>query len=587
MRIGLLLILCLTLGWLPQARAVSLKDNPLAPVKTDNPRDTIRSFYELMADYREAKARGNNRSADYHLDKAVRCLDTSALPDLTRMVEAEQAAIFLKEVFDRVIVLDYSKIPDDPQRSFWRLKDTEISTRIVEEGERRGEHLISASTVARAEEFFTKVEDLPYLPNAGQGAGYEEPFIQEYVPAWSQETFAGVSYWQWLGLLLFLFAGFIVRLIVRLIGNAIHRLTRHTETEWDDLLIEKQIGPVSLLVASLIWLAAVYILQFRDVAQQVLLVLAQITLFSALIWIAYRLTDILATFLKEKAANTENTLDDQIVKLVSRTLKIFVVLMGVMLGAQNLGIEVFSLLAGLGIGGLAIALAAKDSLSNFFGSVMIMLDRPFQVGQWVKVGNADGDVVDVGFRSTKIRTFYNSVISIPNSEVANSSIDNMGMRQYRRVKTTIGIAYDTPTEKIEAFLEGIKNIIKANPHTRKDYFHVVFNDFGASSLNILLYFFLKVPNWSGELVERQNVLLEIVRLAEEMNVEFAFPTQTLHIKDLPGNPPHDPGHTRDPDQLSSQAREFAPGEPNSRPGGSGLYVPPMKDPDLDSVHKVR
>ncbi len=563
-----------------------LQNSPLEPVKTDHPRDTMRSFYEAMEDYREGLETGDEKLKG-RINDAIRCLDTSQLQDLTAKAKAAEAAIFLKEVIDRVIVLDYSRIPDDIDQEFWRLKGTDIATRKMTEGERRGEYLISASTVARAGEFYRMVQDYPYLKGAGTGGGYREPLVEKFVPAWSQSTFAGIAYWQWIGLFFSLLLGFVIRLIVRLIGNSLHRLTRHTTTDWDDLLVESQIGPVSLLIASIVWLVAIYALQFTDIAQTILVTSAQITLFASLIWVAYRATDVFGQFLKDRAKNTESSLDDQIVKLISRTLKILVVIMGVMLAAQNLGIDVVSLMAGLGIGGLAVALAAKDSLSNFFGSIMIMIDRPFQVGHWVKVGDVDGDVVDVGFRSTKIKTFYDSIVSIPNSEVANSDIDNMGLREYRRVKTTIGIAYDTPTEKIEAFLEGIKNILMANPHTRKDYFHVVFNDFGPSSLDILLYFFLKVPNWSYELIERQNVLLEVVRLAEEMKVEFAFPTQTLHVKDLPGNPPYDPGHIRDHDHLAGVARNFSSGAEKSKPAGSGLHIPPVKDPNVPSKHKIQ
>ncbi|MEO0454530.1 MAG: mechanosensitive ion channel domain-containing protein, partial [Verrucomicrobiota bacterium] len=476
--LGLIFILALAN---PLCSEASSEKNPLAPVKTDNPRATMRSFYTAMESYHQGLEE-NDPQLEAKITDAIRCLDTSTLAALTRSTEAVDAAIYLKEVLDRVIVLNYSLIPDDSEQDFWRLKDTEISTRRITEGDRSGEHLITSATVERAGEFFKKVEDLPYLKGAGQGAGYKEPLLQRMLPTWSTDTFAEIAYWQWIGLFFSLLLGLVVRLFARLIGNLIHAFTKKTATQWDDILIESQIGPVSLLVASLIWLSALQILKFEGFVMTVLSGMTQIVLVSSMIWVAYRLADVLAQYLKDVASRTENTLDDQIVKLISRTLKIFIVIMGVMLGAQNLGIDVFSLLAGLGIGGLAIALAAKDSLSNFFGSIMIMVDRPFQVGQWIKVGNIDGTVEDVGFRSTKIRTFYNSLVSIPNAEVANSDIDNMGLREYRRVKTTLGVAYDTPAEKMEAFLEGIKNIIKANPNTRKDYFHVVFNDFGPSSL---------------------------------------------------------------------------------------------------------
>jgi MscS family membrane protein len=166
---------------------------------------------------------------------------------------------------------------------------------------------------------------------------------------------------------------------------------------------------------------------------------------------------------------------------------------------------------------------------------------------------------------------------VPNSLVATAGVDNMGLREYRRVYTTLGITYDTPPETIEAFLEGIKNIIKANPHTRKDYFHAVFNDFGNSALEIMLYFFLSVPDWSNELVERQNVLLEIVRLAEELGVEFAFPTQTLHVETFPEKTPTRTTPEPDPDRLAEAAKRFGRDGSAARPAGSGLFTPPFRE----------
>jgi len=195
----------------------------------------------------------------------------------------------------------------------------------------------------------------------------------------------------------------------------------------------------------------------------------------------------------------------------------------------------------------------------------------------MKISDLEGTVEEIGFRSTRIRTFYNSVIVVPNTKIATTAVDNMGLRQFRRVRTTIGVTYNTPPEKLEAFLEGIKNIILANPATRKDFFHVVFNDFGPSSLDILVYFFLRVPDWSHELVERQNVLLEIVNLAHTLGVSFAFPTQSLHVESMPGQP--QPGHAPVGNELlAGSAKAYGPGGGRSRPQGSGLFVPPYKDP---------
>jgi MscS family membrane protein len=168
-------------------------------------------------------------------------------------------------------------------------------------------------------------------------------------------------------------------------------------------------------------------------------------------------------------------------------------------------------------------------VSNLFGSLTLLFDRPFQIGDWIQIGSVDGSVESVGMRSTRVRTFYNSLITIPNSELTTATIDNYGARQYRRFKTDIGVQYDTTPEQIEAFCEGIRELIRRHPYTRKDYYHVYLNTFGASSLNILLYCFLDTPEWSTELRERERLMLDIMKLARELGVQFAFPTQTLHM----------------------------------------------------------
>ena len=155
----------------------------------------------------------------------------------------------------------------------------------------------------------------------------------------------------------------------------------------------------------------------------------------------------------------------------------------------------------------------------------------------------------------------------------------MGRREYRRIKAVLGLTYDTPPEKMEAFLEGIKNIIKANPYTRKDYYHVVFDSYGDFSLNVLVYCFLKVPDWSAELVERQNIYLEILRLAKDVGVEFAFPTQTLHVETFPEKDPVRPLQPFETGALKDTAKAFGPDGSKSKPGGLGLFIPPYRETD--------
>ena len=252
--------------------------------------------------------------------------------------------------------------------------------------------------------------------------------------------------------------------------------------------------------------------------------------------IMYRMVNIVSVFLAKMAQNTDSTLDDQLVPLLRKTLKTFVIIIGTLFILENLEVPILPLLTGLSIGGLAFALAAQDTIKNFFGSVMIFIDKPFQVGDWITANDVDGTVEEVGFRSSRIRTFRNSVIYVPNGKLADNVIDNHGLRKYRRFFTHISITYDTPPELIELFVRGLRGVVENHPNTWKDNYHVYFNEMGSSSLNIMFYIFFEVPTWGEELKARHEVLMEIMKLGKELGVHFAFPTQTLHIENLPGQP---------------------------------------------------
>ncbi len=574
-------MILITLGLVIGGYVADAKGNPLAPLKLDNPRDTVRSFMSAMSDY-NAGVDTSDKELRGRIDDAIRCLNLGDTPFVLRKEKGSRAAIYLKEVIDRVIIIDYEKIPetgDDPTKPLlrWRLKDTEIVISRVDTGDRAGEYLFSEDTVYRAEEFYDKVKLLSYKSGSGAGARYREPWLDHVIPDWARTKWVLFPNWQWIGLFLAIFLGLIIKSITQSLTHLLKRFTSRTDAEWDDQIIDAIDRPAGTITASLFWFFSIYVLRFEGIALAVLSVTVQIIFSVCTIWLVYRLVNVLIRYLKVITSKTETTLDDQLVPLIGKSLKIFVVVFGVLVMFQNLGVNVMSVLAGLGLGGLAFALAAKDTCANLFGSIMILLDRPFNIGDWVIVGDTEGSVEEIGFRSTRIRTFYNSQITVPNAVIANANIDNMGRREYRRIKAYFGLTYDTPAEKMEAFLEGIKNIVEANPYTRKDYYHVVFNGYGGSSLEVLLYCFLKVPDWATELVERQNIYLEILRLAETVGVSFAFPTQTLHVETLPGQDPIRQSHVTDRGKLAEIASDFGPGGKESKPAGMGLFKPPFRE----------
>jgi len=338
-----------------------------------------------------------------------------------------------------------------------------------------------------------------------------------------------LEYWQWLGLFLFIVIGSIADwLLAWLLARNVARwkLKYAAFHELDNDVLK----PLGLMAMALIWWVGLSVLGLPDTALLILSVAVKLLVSLSGVWSAFRLVDILDAILIKKAQGTENKFDDLLIPMVSKTLKVFVVIIGIIFAADNLNIDVTSLLAGLGLGGLAFALAAKDLLGNFFGSLTVLTDKPFQIGDWIVIGDVEGSVEQVGFRSTRIRTFYNSLVTLPNALLTTTQIDNMGARRYRRMKTMLNLTYDTSPEKIDAFCEGIRALIRLHPYMRKDYYQIYLNQFGAASLDILVYVFWATPDWNMELRERHRFLLDILRLAKQLDVEFAYPTQTLYLK---------------------------------------------------------
>jgi MscS family membrane protein len=278
----------------------------------------------------------------------------------------------------------------------------------------------------------------------------------------------------------------------------------------------------------------------------------------AIIMVAYRAIDILVDVLARRASETKTMLDDSLVPLLRTSMRLFVTVVGALFVLQNLDINVSSLVAGLGLGGLAIALAAQDTVRNLLGGVTIFADKPFEVGDWVVVDGVEGTVEAVGFRSTRVRTFYNSLVSVPNGNLMDAGIDNMGQRRWRRYKTTLGVGYHTTPDQMQAFVEGIRAIIQANSGMRQDYYIVEFHGFGATSLDVLVYCFVDAVDWNEELRTRHVLNLDIMRLAESLKVDFAFPTQTLHIAAMPGQPQQLP-QVPDRAHLSEVVNSYGPG----------------------------
>jgi MscS family membrane protein len=256
-----------------------------------------------------------------------------------------------------------------------------------------------------------------------------------------------------------------------------------------------------------------------------------------LMWFGLRLIDNLTDLWRGRAKQTQTTFDDQLVPVVHSLGKVSVVIVGSLLIVQNLGGEVGSLLAGFGIGGAAIALASKDTIANLFGSIVVFVDRPFQVGDWVEVGGHEGTIEEVGLRVTRIRTFANSLITVPNSSLTTTAINNWSRMRKRRIKLTIGVTYGSTPEQIQAAVAAIRDVLESDQRISQDFMLVNFTDFGASSLDIFIYAFTVTTRWDEYMQVREDLLLEFMRRLRALDLSFAFPSQSVYVEKLPPNTP--------------------------------------------------
>lgn len=349
-----------------------------------------------------------------------------------------------------------------------------------------------------------------------------------------QETFLGISLSRFAGAFLVLIAALIMKKVfAHLFVKVIFPLATRTKSRYDDLFLQSIRKPLEFLLIIIGLFVAVQVLQLptepTDLRRGAYGLLKGLVTFD-IGWALFNLVSLLEAFLSGWVSKTESTLDDHLLPFIRKSVRAFIVFLAVIMTIQNLGYSISGLLASLGIGGLAVALAAKDTLSNIFGSMMIILDRPFHIGDWVKAGDMEGTVEEIGFRSTKIRTFAKTLITVPNNIIANLSVDNISRMPKRRIKLNVGVTYETSPEQMRRAVEAVRELLRSHPAIDQEFFLVNFTDFGASSLDILVYCFTKTTVWAEYLDARQDVCLKIMDIVEAHGMEIAFPSRSIYLR---------------------------------------------------------
>ncbi|MEO1258997.1 MAG: mechanosensitive ion channel domain-containing protein [Bacteroidota bacterium] len=384
-------------------------------------------------------------------------------------------------------------------------------------------------------------------------------FLVNLFPKGAQRQFLGLATWQWVGIGVLLILTWLFQFVLaRILRPMVKWLakSRYSSPLEDKGMLWKVARLSSFVI--LLWLlkSSLPLLQFTVRANSFILVGLEVTRIVFWVLLGLSIVNVVMQYALRYATLTEHKLDEQLIPILRRMLKIVVVIVGLIYVLQLLDVNVTALIAGVSIGGLALALAAQDTVKNLIGSAMIFFDKPFQIGDWVSAGGNEGEIVEVGFRSTRIRTVDTTIIAVPNNVIASGAVTNMGVRTMRVFSVTLGVTYDTPPLLLEKFIEGLKQLIESHPKTKKDNYLVHFRAFGSSSLNIMFRTHLFTTSYPEELQLKEELSFGILRLAEALGVRFAFPTQTLFVEEMPGKTSMTPTYVKDAEKLDERIKTF-------------------------------
>ncbi len=331
---------------------------------------------------------------------------------------------------------------------------------------------------------------------------------------------------------LLVFGVLLRHVVTNIFFHYLKRLASKTETTLDDKLFPAMEAPTATFVMLLGIFSSLKVLKLSESTDHYIAMGSTIAFSAAIFWGLYRGFDAVLEHAHEVAREKQMGVA-AFMPWIKKTLITLFVILGVLVTVQSLGYDVKAALGALGIGGLAFALAAQDTIANIFGSVVVATDQPFRIGETVTIGAHTGTVEDIGLRSTKIRKPDRSLVTVPNRTVANESIVNLSRFTARRVEQVLGLSYDARAEQLEAIVADLRRIIESEPAVNAPDTHVYFRDFGASSMDIWIVYVIKDADFTKHMQVRQRLNLAFMRAVEARGLSFAFPTQTVHVASLP------------------------------------------------------
>lgn len=464
-------------------------------------------------------------------------------------MEAQEIAIKLKKIMDaKGLKVDFSKVPTNKMYS-----DTTAT---------KGGNQYILFPRKMPDIFLEKIENNWYYSKETSSKvigiydlmyPWYSAKLQKMIPEIGHRTLFKIELWQYLGLLILIAISFglffVLRKIIFLILNKSQHLIINISDEGIKSSIKKLTRPIVLLILMAFAEKRLPSLVLHIDVYNFLLLAINIMMVVFWIYVFMKLVLVVMSIYAKYAESTVSKLDDQLVPVLRNFLMGLVIFLGILKFLTLFGVDPITVLAGASIGGIAIALASQDTVKNFIGTIMIFIDKPFHIGDWIEAGAVIGTVETVGFRSTTVRAADTSIFQIPNSQLSEMVVNNKGLRSFRRYTTNLGIRYDTPPELIEAFVIGIRRIIELEPSTRTEQFNVEFVGFSDSSLSILLNVYFVNLDWNSEQSSKHILHMKILKLASSLGIGFAFPSSTIMIEQFPDKTVFDVNYNTDEKRI--------------------------------------
>ncbi|HOQ17497.1 MAG TPA: mechanosensitive ion channel family protein [Defluviitaleaceae bacterium] len=333
-----------------------------------------------------------------------------------------------------------------------------------------------------------------------------------------------------LALLIILLTIVLKRAIIKLLIKLLNRLTKNSKGNWMNKLFMVLDKPLELAFVTFAFYIALKLISFPVNIGLVINNIAKTIVLFTIFWAAYRIANVFDSLYEVITEKTDKKLDGMVLSFLKNGIKIVIVIIGSITILQVWFKELGGLLAGLGLGGLAFALAAQETAANLFGGIAIMSDRPFEIGDWIQTPSVEGTVEEIGFRSTRIRTVQQTLVTIPNSVLSKEVIRNWSKMGKRLISYRLGLVYNTGLEQLKACLEEIRKMLKEHPEVHPETIYVYFERFGESSLDIFIHFFTKATERQKYLEVQEDVNLKILEILNKLEISIAFPSRTIYVE---------------------------------------------------------